>query len=137
MPSSTSSVEEYLAQAPPDRRAVLDSIRRELLSIVPDAEERISYGVPALRRGRMIVGYGMNKQGYALYLMSPSVAAEFAEELAAFDTSPGTIRFSEEHRIPPALLRRLVEARLAENQALDAAVALAKSARARERRRST
>jgi uncharacterized protein YdhG (YjbR/CyaY superfamily) len=109
------TIDEYLAKLAAPQRAALESLRRTIKSTAPQAEECISYGVPAFRQGRMLVGFGATANHCSFFLMSGNTVAQHAEKLARYDTSKGTVRFTPEKQLPAALVRKLVKARLAEN----------------------
>lgn len=109
------SVDDYLAKVAAPQRAALQSLRRTIRAAAPQAEECISYGVPAFRQGRMLVGFGATATHCSFFLMSGNTVAQYAEELAGYDTSKGTVRFTPDKPLPAALVRKLVKARLAEN----------------------
>jgi uncharacterized protein YdhG (YjbR/CyaY superfamily) len=110
------TVDAYLAALPGDRRAALEQLRRTISAAVPQAEERISYGLPAFRvDGRMLVGFGATANHCALYLMSSSTVQAHTDELQGYDTSKGTIRFQPQQPPPADLVRKLVRARIEEN----------------------
>lgn len=67
----------------------------------------------------MLVGFGATAKHCAFYLMSGTVVEAHKDELADYDTSKGTIRFQADEPLPAALVRKLVKARIAENEALD------------------
>jgi uncharacterized protein YdhG (YjbR/CyaY superfamily) len=115
-PAKPTSVEEYLSRLPADQRAALEQVRATIRSIVPEAEEAINYQIPMFRLNGMLVGYGARAGHCALYPMSGQIVAGLARELAAYDTSPGTIRFSPEKPLPAALVKKVVKARLAEKR---------------------
>lgn len=106
---------EYLAALRDDQRAALEQLRATIREVAPDAEECISYGIPAFRQNGMLVGYGATSRHCALYLMSATTVAAHPEDLQDYDTSKGTLRFPADHPLPAALVRKLVEARIAEN----------------------
>lgn len=106
--------DEYLAALPADQRRALEKVRVILRKALPDAEECISYQLPAFRDKRILFAYAARANHCALYPMSGTVVEAFAEELAGFDTSKGTIRFQPDHPVPATLIRKLVRARLAE-----------------------
>lgn len=111
------SIEDYLAALPAGRRNVLEAMRRVIQEAAPGAEDCFSFGMPAFRlEGRVLVGYAARSGHLALYPMSGSVVAAFAADLEGFDTSKGTIRFQPGHPLPDGLVRRIVEARIAENR---------------------
>ena len=103
-----------LASVDPDQGDALEALRR-IRSATPDAEECISYGIPAFRLNGMLVGFGATKKHCALYLMSGSVVEAFAADLGDYDTSKGTIRFQAAKPLPAALVKKLVKARIREN----------------------
>lgn len=110
--------EEYLAALTADKRAALEELRRTIQEAAPGAEEVISYQLPAFRLdGRMLVAFGATTKHCALYLMSPTTVEAHNDELKGFDTSKGTIRFRADEPLPASLVRKLVEARIAENAA--------------------
>ncbi len=110
------NVEAYLAALPDDQRSALEGIRKIIRAAAPEAEECISYQVPAFRLNGMLVGYGARAGHCALYLMSSTTVAAHAGELEGYDTSKGTIRFEPDSPPPAALVRRIVRTRIAENR---------------------
>jgi len=110
------SIDEYLAALSPEKRAALERLRKIVKAAVPKAEECISYQVPAFRlNGKPLVAFGVAAKHCAFYPMSASTVAAHADELKAYDTSKGTIRFQPEHPLPATLVRKLVKARIREN----------------------
>ena len=73
--------------------------------------------LPAFRHHGVLVGFGAAADHCALYLMSGTVVAAHREELAGYDVSKGTVRFDPARPLPAPLVRRLVKARIAENEA--------------------
>ena len=119
------TIDQYLAEVPAHQRAALQKLRKAILAVAPEAEECISYGIPAFRLGRMLVGFAAAQEHCSFYPWSGSTVPDFRQELKGYDTSKGTIRFPAEKPLPAALVRKLVKARMAEN--------LAKEARKRKR----
>jgi uncharacterized protein YdhG (YjbR/CyaY superfamily) len=111
------SADEYLAALPEDKRAALEALRRTIREAAPEAEECVSYSLPAFRQGGPLVAYGATARHCALYLMSGQTVEAHRDDLAGYDTSKGTIRFAPERPLPDALVRKLVRARIAENAA--------------------
>jgi uncharacterized protein YdhG (YjbR/CyaY superfamily) len=111
------TIDEYLATVSADKRAALQKLRRAIQAAAPDAEECISYQIPAFRlEGRMLVAFGAAAKHCAFYPGAyPLEALEGA--LEAYDTSKGTIRFPADRPLPVALVRKLVRARIAERAA--------------------
>ena len=124
------TIDEYLAGVSADKRAALQKLRRAIKSAVPEAEECISYQVPAFRlRGRMLVAFGAAANHCAFYPGSYPVGTHKAE-LKGYDTSKGTIRFQADRPLPATLVRKLVKARIAQHAARQpAAVGSAKRRR--------
>ena len=106
------TIDEYLAQLPADKRAALQWLRRQIRAAAPDAEECISYGIPAFRLdGKLLVHFGAAAKHCAFY--PGGIVEHFAEELAGYDTSKGTIRFPPDSPLPAALIRAIVRAQIA------------------------
>jgi uncharacterized protein YdhG (YjbR/CyaY superfamily) len=109
--------DEYLAALSEDKRAALAKLRTAIKAAAPKAEECMSYGICAFRLNGMLVGYGAAAKHCAFFLMSGRTVADHQDELGEYDTSKGTIRFQPDKPLPPALVRKLVKARIAENGA--------------------
>lgn len=113
------NIDEYLSELSGDKRAALEKLRKDIKAAAPDAEECISYQLPAFRQKRMLVAFGAGAKYCSFFLMSGSTVADHKKELEGYDTSKGTIRFPPNKPLPSALVRKLVKARLAENAAID------------------
>ena len=115
------TVEEYLAELPPDRREPVELLRRTIKAAAPDAEESIAYQMPAFRShgGQFLVSYAAFKNHYSLFPASGAVVAALGEELTPFLAGKGTIRFPASRPIPAALVTKIVEIRVTENAAHD------------------
>lgn len=110
------SIDQYLAGVSEDKRAALQRLRETILGVIPTAEECISYGLPAFRHeGKVVVFLGAAATHCAFY--PGGIVDEFADELEAFTTSKGTIRFQPDHPVPAALVRKIVKAAVARNAA--------------------
>ncbi len=117
MSAKPQTIDEYLALLSNEKRAALEKLRRAIKSAAPKAEECISYQIPAFRlRGRMLVWFGSATNHCAFYPGSFPVEAH-KDELEAYDTSKGTIRFQADSPLPATLVRKLVKARIAEHAA--------------------
>jgi uncharacterized protein YdhG (YjbR/CyaY superfamily) len=109
-------IDDYLSGvADPAQRGALQHLRALIHEIAPDAVECISYQMPTFRQDGMVVSFAAWKKHCALYPLSVKTTRTFATELEGFDQSKGTIRFTPDRPLPDALVRKLVEARLAEN----------------------
>ncbi|HSP56529.1 MAG TPA: DUF1801 domain-containing protein [Dehalococcoidia bacterium] len=114
MPAKPRTIDEYLSPLSTEKRAALERLRRAIKSAAPEAEECISYRIPALRLGgRLLVGFGAAANHCAFYPGAHPVNAH-KEELKAYDTSKGTIRFRADSPLPASLVRKLVKTRIAE-----------------------
>jgi len=111
------SIDDYLAKVPEDARAVLEKLRATIKTVAPDAAETISYQVPTFKHHGSLVGFAAFKEHLSFFLMSTSAMEAHAEELEAYDTSKGTIRFPVDKPLPAALVKKLVRARMKENEA--------------------
>jgi uncharacterized protein YdhG (YjbR/CyaY superfamily) len=114
--SKTKTIDEYLAALSDDKRAALEKLRKTIRAAAPRAEECISYQLPAFRQNGMLVAFGATANHCAFYLMSSSTVEAHEDELKDYDTSKGTIRFQADKPLPVALVRKLVKARIAENE---------------------
>jgi uncharacterized protein YdhG (YjbR/CyaY superfamily) len=114
MASKPETIDEYLAPLTNDKRAALEKLRRAIRSAAPKAEECISYGIPAFRLdGKMLVAFGIGAKHCAFYAGAFPVKAH-EDELRAYDTSKGTIRFPPDNPLPVTLVRKLIKSRIAE-----------------------
>ena len=109
------TVDEYLAGLAEDKRLALEKLRKTIKAAAPNAEECISYGLPAFRQNGLLVGFGAGANHCAFYPMNGHTVAAHKAELKNYDTSKGTIRFKPDKPLPAALVRKLVKARMAEN----------------------
>ena len=114
--SKPQTIDEYLATASDEQRAVLEKLRRTIHAAAPGAEEYIGYGLAGFKfHGRPLVYFGAWANHCAFYPGSSTLAKKFQDELKNFETSKGTIRFTPHKPLPTALVRKLVKARIAEN----------------------
>ena len=113
------TVDEYLAALPDDRRAAMAQIRAAVRAGAPGADEAISYGMPALRsHGRQfLVSYDAFKRHYSLFPASEGVVDGLGDEIRPYLAGKGTIRFPADQPIPVELIRRIAEIRFGENAA--------------------
>jgi uncharacterized protein YdhG (YjbR/CyaY superfamily) len=108
-------VEAYLASVPADARKALQRLRRTIKAAAPEAEEGLSYGLPALRLdGRPLVCYSAAKAHCSFFPMSPAVIRAHMADFKGYSTSKGTIRFGPDKSLPASLVRKLVRARVVE-----------------------
>lgn len=114
--SRPAAIDDYLSKVSDEQRIALERLRKTIQSAAPKAEECISYGIAAFRHHGMLVGFGATKTYCTFYLMSASTLDGFREDVEGYDVSKGTIRFQPAKPLPAALVRKLVKARIAENE---------------------
>ena len=112
------TIDEYLANASAEQRAVLEKLRQTVHAAAPGAVEYIGYGLAGFKfNGRPLVYFGAWEKHCALYAASPAVQKKFQKELKGFEVSKGTIRFTTEKPLPTTLVKKLIKARIVENNA--------------------
>lgn len=109
-------VDEYLASLPEEARTALEWVRRAIKAAAPGSTERISYGMPMTYYHGMLVGFAAFKD-HLSFFPGPAAIERYAKDLKKFDTSRGTIRFHTDKPLPSALIRKLVKARIEQNDA--------------------
>lgn len=111
-------VEEYLARVPEDARAALVKLRKTIKAAVPKAAtEVISYQIPAYKHHGLLVGFAASNGLCTFHIMSTAVTSAHAEELKGYKTGKASIRFAPDNPPPAALVKKLIKARIAENEA--------------------
>jgi uncharacterized protein YdhG (YjbR/CyaY superfamily) len=110
------TIDEYLRSVDADHRDALQQLRETIHAVAPKAEECISYGIPAFRlNGRSLLFFGAWADHCSFYPGSSATLKNFQDDLKDFETSKGTIRFSSKKPLPAGLVKKLVKARVAEN----------------------
>jgi len=110
---SKEEVDDYLASLEEPKRITLATLRRSILDVIPDAEQCMSYGLPAFRvDGKVIAGFGAFKNHVSYLPHSGSVFPELVDDLAHYKTSTGALQFPVDAPLPDALVRKLVTIRL-------------------------
>jgi uncharacterized protein YdhG (YjbR/CyaY superfamily) len=117
MKAEPETIDEYLAPLSSEKRAALEKLRRAIKSAAPEAEECISYDIPAFRLdGKLLVAFAAAAKHCAFYPGALPVKTH-KDELKAYDTDKGTIRFQPDSPLPATLVRKLVKTRIAEHAA--------------------
>ena len=130
-PSGARQVKAYIDAAPIPARAMLRQLRSLIRTTVPEAEEKLSYGMPYYGLDGRLVYFAAFKSHVSVFLMGRSKDA-FAAETARWRTTANTMRFEFGERLPVTLLRRILRARAKESR--EGAAAKAKRGKKRARR---
>lgn len=108
------TVDEYISALPDLARDAVTKLRQVIQRAAPQAEETISYNMPAFKWNGILVWYAAFKNHVGFYPKASAIAA-FKSELAPFKTSKGAIQFPMDEAIPTALVRKIVAFRIKEN----------------------
>ena len=108
------NVDEYIAQAPEEAQEKLQELRAAIKTAAPEAEERISYGMPYYYYKGRLVYFQLWKKHIGFYVPTP-VVEEYKSELQGYETTDATIRFPLNEKLPLDLIKKLVEARVRKN----------------------
>jgi len=113
------TVDEYIAALPEERRGAVELLRRTVTAAAPEATETVAYQMPALRShdGQFLVSYAAYKRHYSLFPASGAVMEALGDEVARYVAGKGTIQFPADEPIPTALVTKIVKVRVAENAA--------------------
>jgi uncharacterized protein YdhG (YjbR/CyaY superfamily) len=109
--SAPSTVDAYIASAPPDMRPILEKIRRTISRAAPEAEECISYRMPAFRQHHILMYFAAFKNHIGLYPPF-SGDARLERELSPYAGPKGNLKFPLDRPIPYALIKKIVSARV-------------------------
>jgi len=111
------AVEAYLARVPEPARTTLEKVRVAIRSAAPkQATEGISYGMPAFRYKGALVGYAAFKDHCSFFPMSAALLDTMKDDLEGYRTSKGTLQFPMDKPLPAALVKKMVKARVADNE---------------------
>jgi len=108
------NIDAYISGFPEDIQVTLQKIRQAIKKAAPQAEEAISYGMPAFRQNGVLVYFAAFKDHIGFFPASSGVA-NFTKELAGYSTSKGTVRFPLNAPIPYPLIEKITRFRVAEN----------------------
>ena len=112
---SAKEVDEYLSGVEEPERSSLERLRITILEIVPDAEQVISYGIPAFRaRGATVAGFAAFKNHLSYVPFSGSVLGQLGDELEGYTMTKSSLYFGVEDPLPKALVKKLIAVRLEE-----------------------
>ena len=106
-------VDEYLRRIEEPKRSTLEALRRTILEIVPDAEQVISYRVPAFRiDGETVAGFAAFRDHLSYLPFSGSVLSDLADELQGYTTTKSALHFPVDRPLPKTLVKKLIAVRL-------------------------
>ena len=112
-----SEIDDYLATVTGARRAALEALRKTIRSIVPRAEECISYRIPAFRLdGKVIAGFQATAKGCSYYPFSGTTFRTLAADLRAYGKTKSALHFRADEPLPTSLVRKLLKSRIAESR---------------------
>jgi uncharacterized protein YdhG (YjbR/CyaY superfamily) len=112
---SAQQVDEYLSALEEPKRSTLEALRRTILEVAPDAEQGLSYKVPAFRvEGRVVAGFAAFRNHLAYLPFSGSVLDQLPEQLARYEATKSSLHFPVDRPLPKALVKKLIQLRRAE-----------------------
>jgi uncharacterized protein YdhG (YjbR/CyaY superfamily) len=110
---SAAEVDRYLSQIEEPKRTTLELLRESILRVVPDAEQRMSYGLPAFKvEGKVVAGFAAFKNHLSYLPHSGSVLDQLEEDLAGRSMTKGSLHFPIDQPLPDELVERLISVRL-------------------------
>src|SRR4051812_23407006 len=111
-------IDEYLAALAEPARTTLEAVRTSILDVVPDAEQCISYGMPAFKvDGKAVAGFAAFKHHLSYLPHSGSVLAALGDDVAGYEQTKGSLHFPIETPLPNRLVKQLVTTRMRQLQA--------------------
>ena len=111
------TIDAYLSAVKGERREALEALRKTIRSIVPGAEECISYGIPAFRLdGRIVAGFQATATGCSYYPFSGATLGTLKHELEGYAGTKSAVHFGPDRPLPAALVRKLIRTRIAEGR---------------------
>jgi len=112
---SSAEIDAYLAAQDEPKRSTLQTLRQMILEVIPDAEECISYTMPAFRlQGKVVAGFAAFKNHLSYLPHSGSVFPELRQDVAPYRTSTGALQFPIDQPLPKELVEKLIRVRIAQ-----------------------
>ena len=108
------NIEEYIASFPKAIQELLEQFKAIIKKAAPQAEEVISYGMPAFKMNGMLVYFAAHTKHIGFYPVSSAITV-FKKELTVYQWSKGTIRFPLDKPLPIRLITKIVKFRVTEN----------------------
>jgi uncharacterized protein YdhG (YjbR/CyaY superfamily) len=110
------TIDEYLNNQNTEDKEVMQQLREFIHKQAPQAEESISYSMPAFKYHGLLVAFLACKNHYGFYPCAGSTVEKFKDELKGFETTKGSIHFTKEKPIPLQLLKKIIKERMKENE---------------------
>ena len=114
--SKQKNVDEYIMSAPKEVQGKLKELRKAIKQTVPDAEEKLSYGMPYYSYKGRLAYFAFAKKHVGLYI-PPPIIQEHKNELKDYETAKATIRFPLDKKLPITLIKKFIRARMKNNEA--------------------
>ena len=112
---ASEDIDRYLAALDEPKRNTLEQLRRSILDVVPEAEQTISYGMPAFKvSGKVVAGFAAFKHHLSYLPHSGSVLSTLGDDLAGYERSKGALRFGSDEPLAEPLVKKLIAARMRE-----------------------
>lgn len=114
---SVSEIDAYIAAQPEPQRSTLEGLRRQILGVIPEAEQCISYAMPGFRvQGKVVAGFASYKKHIGYYPHSGQVFAVMMEDLDGYEVSEkgGGVKFPIDQAVPDALIEKLIVVRMSQ-----------------------
>ena len=112
--STATTIEEYIAEFPPEARKVLEELRALIRATAPEATEKMSYAIPTFFLKKNLVHFAAFEKHIGFY-PGPTGIEAFKQELKPYKSAKGSVQFPLGRPLPTDLIRRIVEFRVAEN----------------------
>jgi uncharacterized protein YdhG (YjbR/CyaY superfamily) len=112
---SAEEIDDYLRSVEEPKRSTLRVLRRTILDVIPDAEQGMSYGMPAFRmQGKTVAGFAAFKDHLSYLPHSGAVLGQLGDELSGYTMTTGSLHFPVDRPLPKAVVTRLIAVRLSE-----------------------
>lgn len=110
------STEEYISNFPKETQLLLEEVRKTIINAAPEAEESISYGMPAYKLYKKPLVYFAGYENHIGFYATPTGHSEFAKELSKYKQGKGSVQFPINEPLPLELIKRIVQFRVEENR---------------------
>jgi uncharacterized protein YdhG (YjbR/CyaY superfamily) len=110
---SSREIDQYLARLDEPKRSTLEVLRKSILEVVPEADQCISYGMPAFKvQGKTVAGFAAFKHHLSYLPHSGSVLPALADDVARYEKSKGSLHFAIDKPLPKRLVKKLLTTRM-------------------------